>query len=209
TTLEAPVRRVVLLSVETGQTVWSVDGRPCSWPEDDETVVAVCVDSGTVSYTRNEWNDTYDVTPRDQRRHVVGVDIKTGKTTWRFPANGQGPAVPDDDYPDLVAPAGHMLTWSDGLHLVEVVSGKPTPLADAETYLCWADEIAAVLVAGGTDSVERTFSRRVWEICDADGLPTEAAAWPVFFLTDATHDEDDDDGLYFVATAGQLAAFRL
>ena len=210
----ATVMRTVVLSAETGETVWSVAGTLCNRRLTSADTLAVCVDSGTVSISDQ-------VTYSGHGRYVVGVDAATGAQKWRYPAEGDVPVVGDDSvlpaYPFLRSGNALVVEWTDNPQVVDMTTGEATALPSDSLLLCdstWDHVYQAKLTVGGAGSAQRMHDRSVTEVCDTDGMPTEALSWPAYFVKAAlSHDEDDDgkddDGVYVVATPGQIAAFRL
>ena len=208
-TLENPTYRTVALEVSTGQTLWSTPGAPCGWdwPEKAE-VLAICQETGTVT-VNGDLSSGFDLDYADRTQHVVGIDLQTGEQRWRFPAQGEDPAVPDDGFPTY-APMGDYLVaqGSDGPALVEVATGKVTTLASDLTYLCDAhrDGATVALRRGGRTTRTDDYGRRVLRLCGSDGQPAAGAPWPAFFVRAAGQEVD---GLSVVAVGDQLVAFRL
>jgi hypothetical protein len=119
-------------------------------------------------------------------------------------------------YPYVDGDAYLVARWSDRPQVVDKLTGTVTALDDDTVLLCWSQWDHAYTKpfnVGGAGSGTRRHARDVVEVCDLDGMPTEAS-WPAYFVRaaffdDENHDGKDDDGLYVVATPGQIAAFRL
>lgn len=223
----AAVMRTVVLSSETGQTVASVPGMPCSarWSTSYD-VLAVCVELGTVTFPGG---GSRHLTYTDHRRYAVGIDVRTGKQTWRFPDEGDE-AVTDGSgfaspYPYVASAVYLVVRWAGEPRVIDTTTGTVTPLPSGTAFLCdspWDRAYRATMVTGGANSSSLTFERSVMEVCDIEGMPTEAS-WPAYFLKaalfddddndghdeDADHDGKDHDGVYVVAVPGEIAAFRL
>ncbi|MCL2850294.1 MAG: hypothetical protein FWE61_09665 [Micrococcales bacterium] len=211
-TLENPTYRTVALAVDTGQTLWSTPGDPCVWPWSTEAeVLAICQSTGTITLHRDpdgKVTDDITVDYTDHTQHVVGIDLKTGTQRWRFPPQGDGPAVPDDGLPSYAAMDDYLVAWDrEGPALVEIVTGKATVLAADQTYLCKAhwDDTKVFLRSGGRTSEADDYGRVFLELCGSDGKPVVNAPWPAFFIKAAT----EVDGLSIIAIGDQLLAFRL
>ncbi|MCL2090307.1 MAG: hypothetical protein FWH11_03630 [Micrococcales bacterium] len=212
------VMRSVVLSQETGQTVGSAPGLPCtgSWGRSDD-IVPVCVETGTVTFPGDGSNG---LTYADHGRYVVGLDVATGEQIWRFPAEGDAPVTDDSRYvsvyPYVDADTYLVVRWSGRPQVVDLRTGQATALDDDTSLLCWSPwdhTYTATFTVGGAGSGTRSHGRDVVEVCDLDGMPTEAS-WPAYFVRaaffdDEDHDGKDDDGLYVVAGPGQIAAFQL
>jgi len=212
------VMRTVVLSAETGETVASVPGMPCSgrWSYSD-VALTVCVETGTVTFPGD---GSRKLTYTDHQRYVVGIDMKTGEQKWRLPAQGAEPVTDDSsfvsDYPYVHNGSYLVMGWSAQLRVVDTLTGAVSDLPSDAVFLCWSPwdrAYSTSLVVGGADSVSLEFERSVVEVCDVDGMPTESP-WPGYFVraaffSDRDFDGRDDDGLYIVAGPGQVAAFRL
>ncbi len=212
------VMRTVVLSLETGETVGSAPGLPCTggWSTSDD-ILPVCVETGTVSIPGD---GSGSLTYTDHGRYTVGLDVVSGQQLWRSPADG-AEAVTDDStyvspYPYVDADTYLVQRWSGRSQVLDLRTGKATALDDGTTLLCRPQRdhaYAATLTVGGAGSATRRHMRDVVEVCDLDGQPTEAP-WPAYFVKAAFTDDEnddgrDDDGLFVVASPGQIAAFRL
>lgn len=212
------VMRTVVLSQETGETVGSAPGVPCTgaWGSSDD-IVPVCVETGTVTFPGDGSNS---LTYADHGRYVVGLDVVTGEQLWRFPAEGDDPVTDGSryvsSYPYVDVDRYLVVRWSGRLQLVDTLTGTVAALDDDTTFLCWPlsdHTYTSTFTVGGAGSATRSHKRDVVEVCDVDGMPTEAS-WPAYFVKAAFFDDEDrdgadDDGLYVVASPGQIAAFRL
>jgi len=211
------VMRTVVLSAETGETVASAPGVPCSggWSSFD-AILSVCVETGTVTVAGDGSRLTYT----DHQRYVVGIEVKTGEQKWRLPAQGAEPVTDDSsflsDYPFVRNSSYLVVGWSEQLRVVDTLTGTVSALASDTVFMCsspWDRAYTASLTVGGAGSTSVIFERDVVEVCDVDGMPTEAP-WPAYFIkaaffADRDFDGHDDDGLYILAGPGQVAAFRL
>ncbi len=213
------VMSTVVLSQDTGETVGSAPGLPCtgSWGSSDDRL-PVCVETGTVTVPGDGSND---LTYVDHGRYVVGLDVTSGEQVWRFPAEGDEPVTDDSGlvspYPYVDADTYLVVRWSGPSQVVDMRTGQATSLGDDATLLCWSpwdgSTYAAPFTVGGAGSGTRSHVRDVVEVCGLDGMPTESS-WPAYFVKAAFFDDEDgdgedDDGLYVVASPGQIAAFRL
>ncbi len=185
-----------------GTTLWTAPGVPCSGRWTTGPVQALCVQTGTVSYTTTQtdthmWTFLPDRT--DDGSYWVGVDTLTGEQKWRFPEEGTV-IVPDRVAQDF-APVGDgylMVETGDGPTLIDIATGEADVLDHDGAFLCSQGSTS-------TDS-GRSIFRNIRRICDYDGNPI-VAPWPTRWVE--LTGEPDGQGTYVLATASQLVAFDL
>ncbi|MCL2850295.1 MAG: hypothetical protein FWE61_09670 [Micrococcales bacterium] len=187
-----------------GRALWTVGGRPCSGRWSAEPVQALCSHTGkmtqvTYDNTGGGWYPQYT----DRRAYVMGIDVRTGTQVWRFPAEGTEREVPEAGFRQFATLGeSHLVAWAaDGGYLVEVATGKATPLDPDGAFLCPVS-VRQSLPQADPSSVTRTVMR----ICTYDAQPTQAP-WPAEWIKLAA--PSDAQGHYVVATMNQLVAFQL
>ncbi|MCL2424052.1 MAG: hypothetical protein FWD11_09235, partial [Micrococcales bacterium] len=192
------VMSTVVVSTDTGETVASVPGIPCTgtWSYSD-VVLTVCVETGTVTFPGD---GSRKLTYTDHQRYAVGIDVKTGEQKWRLPAKGAQPVTDDSsylsDYPFVRNSSYLVVTWSEQLQVVETLTGTVSELDDDTAFLCWSpwdSPYSVPLTTAGAGSESLPFDRDVVEVCDVDGMPTEAS-WPAYFVKAAFFSDRDFDG---------------
>lgn len=188
-----------------GTTLWNAYGSPCSSGKGGWTtgeIQVLCVGTGTATYTTVTKPGEFSIEPTvdDTGSYLVGIDVRTGEQTWRFPDEGTFRYVTGTNpFAQLVDDSEVLVRATDGTYLLDVATGNAHALDPDSVALCSQSVGQDTPPAG-------TVWRSVRRICGADGNPV-VGPWPAQWIR--LTGVSDGKGRYYVATASQLVAFDL